>query len=327
MMHYHRKPTQIPMVFLIIFMLFSCTNKAQDGYFNDIAKQRAKGYSKARIKETPTVDTAQLMIDLRIISHDSLAGRLPGSAGSKIAQKYIIDRMQSLKIAAFEPSYLQEFRIKKDITAANIIGFIKGSKNPEKYIVLSAHYDHLGIINGKIYNGADDDGSGVCALLAMMDYFSKNKPATSLVFCFFDAEEKGLLGSNYFVSHAPMMLANIKLNINMDMIARNDKHDEIIAVGTAYNPELRTKLQPLLSMTNIALIFGFDQPGSKDGIEDWTQSSDHGSFHNKGIPFIYFGVVDHEDYHGPGDDFEKIDPVFYGAAVNLITKAIILLDQ
>ncbi|MBA2745335.1 MAG: M28 family peptidase, partial [Flavisolibacter sp.] len=256
-----------------ILVLSGCMTASQEKYFQDIENQRAKAYSKPKVNEKIIIDTAQLKKDLKIISHDSLEGRLPGSKGSLIARKYLTDRLQAAAIATFGNSYLQEFNFSRGTTefrAANVIGFIRGTKAPEKYIVLSAHYDHLGIKNGKIFNGADDDASGVCGLLAMADYFSKNKPGTSIIFCFFDAEEKGLKGSYHFVDNPPVKLENITLNVNLDMISRNDKHDELIAAGTYYHPELRKLLAPLQEISNIALIFGYDQRGSKSGIEDWT---------------------------------------------------------
>jgi len=304
-------------------MVTACAQN--NNYVSDVENQRKSEYSKKKISETLLIDATKLASDLRALSHDSLQGRLPGSQGSVMAQKYIIKRMQEFNVGNFNNSYLQKFPLGK-VEGSNIVGIIPGSKFPDSCIVISAHYDHLGIKNDKIYNGADDNASGVCGLLAMLEYFSKNKPENSLIFCFFDAEESGLKGAKHFVDNLPVKQSVVKMNMNLDMISRNDKHDEIIICGTNFNPQLRKALEPLSASTNAAIIFGYDRDFIGNKLEDWTSGSDHYVFHKKGIPFLYFGVEEHPDYHGPDDDFEKIDTKFYASVVNLITRAVIVFD-
>jgi Zn-dependent M28 family amino/carboxypeptidase len=143
-----------------------------------------------------------------------------------------------------------------------------------------------------------------------------------LIFVAFDAEEMGLQGSKYFVAHPPISIKNILININMDMIAHNDKN-ELYACGTYHFPELK---QFVFSKNKAPIIlFGHDDP--KLGHDDWTFQSDQGSFFEKKIPFLYFGVEDHKDYHKETDEYKNINEVFYLKSVAAILEIINHLDQ
>ena len=130
-------------------------------------------------------------------------------------------------------------------------------------------------------------------------------------------------GSAYFLANHPSAKENIVLNINMDMIAHNDSL-RLYASGTYHYPQLKPQLENLDSP--ITLLFGHDDPNNKDE-DDWTFSSDHRSFHKEKIPFVYFGVEDHKDYHKPTDTFENINQDFYYEAVKLITQVIENFDK
>ena len=176
----------------------------------------------------------------------------------------------------------------------------------------------MGIRNGEIYNGADDDASGTAALFAIANYFKNKSPKHTLVFAAVDAEEIGSPGCKYLVDNFPGGIENVILNVNMDMIAHNDSL-QLYASGLYHYPQLREPLDSIKSP--ITLLYGHDDPNDKE-LDDWTNSSDHRVFHNKGIPFIYFGVEDHKDYHKPTDTFENINQDFYLEAVKLIIQAI-----
>ena len=202
------------------------------------------------------------------------------------------------------------------LTGGNVVSIIKGKT--EKTIVISGHLDHLGIRNGEIYNGADDDASGTIALFAIADYFKKNPTKHTLVFAAVDGEEIGSPGCKYLVDNFPGGIENVILNVNMDMIAHNDSL-QLYASGLYHYPQLKKPLDNIKSP--ITLLYGHDDPNNKE-LDDWTNSSDHRVFHNKGIPFIYFGVEDHKDYHKSTDTFENINQDFYVEAVKLIIQAI-----
>ena len=202
------------------------------------------------------------------------------------------------------------------VVGGNVIGMIKGKS--DNVIVITGHHDHLGIRNGKIYNGADDDASGTAAVITIADYFKDKTPNHTLVFATVDAEEAGMHGSAYLVKNFPLGKENIVLNVNMDMIAHNDKN-ELYACGLFHYPQLKEPLTKVKS--SIDLLSGHDNPNDKT-MQNWTNSSDHRSFHKEKIPFIYFGVEDHKDYHKDTDTFENINQEFYVEAVKLIIQSI-----
>lgn len=262
-----------------------------------------------------------LIRNLELLSSSVMEGRKPGTKGHKMAQNHIIQHFKKAKLKAPNESYLEKFTMpSSEVKGENIVGIIPGSK--KKAIVISAHYDHLGKNDDQIYYGADDNASGTAALLYLAKYFQANPLEHTLIFTAFDAEESGLLGSKHFVSN---FQEDIAYNVNMDMIGRGDKK-EIYACGTAYNPVALSLINQLDSLySDIRIKTGHDQSGT--ALEDWTFSSDHGPFHRKGIPFLYFGVEDHPDYHRPSDTFDKINPAFYTSVVHMIADFIKLLDK
>lgn len=269
-------------------------------------------------------DAAKLLKDIETLSADDMEGRSADRPSMAKARDHVEKRF---KESGLQP-ITQEFEIKQRGTTeilrgVNFVGQIKGKK-ADKYIVITAHYDHVGIENGETYNGADDNASGTAALFAIAAYFKKHHPDHSLIFVAFDAEEKGLLGARHFVSNLPVKKEAILLNVNMDMISRNDKN-ELYAVGTFHYPKLKPAIEAAAKKSKIKLLTGHDDP--KLGRDDWTSQSDHAAFHREKIPFIYFGVEDHKDYHRPTDDFANIQPEFYVRAVETIIEAVRLVDK
>lgn len=271
-------------------------------------------------------DEIALLKHVKSLSSDAFEGRRTGTAGAIKAKKYIINQFHSLKVIPLGKSFEQPFSFTKKnkaFNAVNVLGRIKGTEYPKKYIVLSAHYDHEGIKNGKIFNGADDNASGISALFAFAEYFKKHPPKHSVILAAFDGEELGLQGSKYFVNHSIISSKDIMVNLNMDMISRSDKN-ELFAVGTSLNKNLEYLISKVKTSSKIKLIGGHD---GYDGLENWTNASDHASFHKKGIPFLYFGVEDHKDYHEPTDDYENIHPEFYIEAVTSIISVFEKIDS
>lgn len=272
----------------------------------------------------------QLLKDVETLSSDAYEGRKTGTKGGEMARTYLTGRLKEIGLKPHpgigNNSYEQSFEVKGRNGAAaipgkNLIAYIPGKS--EDVIVISAHYDHVGVIKDEIYNGADDNASGVAGLLQFAKYFAKNKPNNTLIFAIFDAEEMGLQGAKAFVEKPPVALEKIKLNINMDMISHNDK-GELYACGTFKYPELK----PYLVTTNPALklLLGHDDPKlGRDN--DWTNQSDQGAFNAKNIPFIYFGVEDHKDYHKATDEFKNINKTFFVDAANAIQEVIVNIDK
>jgi Zn-dependent M28 family amino/carboxypeptidase len=267
-------------------------------------------------------DSTKLIADLKYLSSDALAGRETGTPGNAKAMEFIIQELKNKGVTPYTKDFKQTFALNNQVNGTNILGEIPGKKKGT--IVLSAHYDHVGTRNNIVYNGTDDNASGVAALLAMIQYFKKNSPEHHLIFAFFDAEEKGLKGSDYFVNTLNPKKDNIVLNVNLDMVSRSEKNT-IYACGGYHYPQVKAILEKVKTPAGITLGFGYDDPILKRN--DWTSQSDHYNFHRKKIPFVYFGVEDHEDYHHPSDDFEKVNQVFYRKSVETILQSIIALDK
>jgi Zn-dependent M28 family amino/carboxypeptidase len=270
---------------------------------------------------SPGIAQSTLLNDVKYLSSDSMKGRKVGTPENHSAALFIAARFKSLNLKSYTKNYLDSFTYanrNEQINGANVLAYLPG--NTDSVIVISAHFDHVGIINGEIYNGADDNASGTAGLLYMAAYFSKHKPHHTLLFAAFDAEEEGLRGSRAFVEHSPVDLKKIIIDLNMDMISHNDK-GELYVCGTFRYPQLK---QYLVDYKSAKLLTGHDDP--KLGPDDWTDQSDQGSFNNKNIPFLYFGVEDHKDYHKPTDDFENINTEFFTDAAEAIKQTVIKID-
>jgi Zn-dependent M28 family amino/carboxypeptidase len=144
----------------------------------------------------------------------------------------------------------------------------------------------------------------------------------TLIFAAFDAEEEGLRGAKAFVKSRS--LERFALNVNLDMVSRSARR-EIFVAGTSHTPGLRATVEALQASTPVTIRFGHDRADPVS--DDWTLQSDHGAFHEAQIPFLYFGVEDHEDYHKPTDTFDRIDRQFFGDVAALVIDAVAALDR
>jgi len=276
--------------------------------------------------QTQLLQSGQLLKDIRILSADSLEGRLAGSQGSKMAQDYIISRFTAIGLQPYNNSYKQTFTFKdrknETIEGTNLVGYIPGKSG--KAIVITAHYDHIGVRNGEVYNGADDNASGVSALLAAATYFKNHKPQHTLIFVAPDAEEMGLQGANTFLENPPVPLQQIILNVNIDMLSINQK-GELYASGAFHYPFLKKYAEQVKPLKNAKLLLGHDNPD--EGHNDWTNQSDHFQFHKRKIPYLYFGVEDHEHYHKHTDEYKEVNTQFYPDAAALVIEFIRIVDK
>lgn len=267
-----------------------------------------------------------LLKHLKSLSSDAFEGRRTGTKGGIKAKQFVVNQFHALGVLPLVKNYEQPFSFYEGKTyykGVNVLGEIKGTHFPDKYIVISAHYDHEGIRNGEIYNGADDNASGVCALFSFAEYFQKYPPKYSVILAAFDAEEMNLQGSKYFIKSIIAQSSKLVLNINMDMVSRSDTNT-LFVVGTSHNARLKSIFNKYNLACDINLEAGHD---GHDGREDWTFASDHMHFFMENIPFLYFGVDDHEDYHMPTDTFENIQPKFYINAVKTIINYFEKIDD
>lgn len=208
------------------------------------------------------------------------------------------------------------------VPSENVVGWVEGidPQLKNEYIVVGAHYDHLGWggptsnYKGKkpmIHNGADDNASGVAALIELAKVIAQNPPKRSVVFVSFTGEELGLLGSNYFVNNSPIDLNKVSLMINLDMVGRL-KNNILYAIGTGSAEQLDGIISEL-DMNDSLSITKSESP---------IGSSDQTSFYIKQVPSIMFFTGVHQDYHRPTDDWDKINYEGMDKVVNFISKLI-----
>jgi hypothetical protein len=292
------------------------------------AHSRVNAYSATQAPPAAKVDVGALMTDVRTLSGAEFEGRRTGSEGNRRARMYVLRRFKEIGLEPVGGTHQQKFSFTprargsspqkpSEMQGTNLFGMVQGTAAPEQFVVVTAHYDHLGRRDGAVFPGADDNASGVAGMLAIASWFAGHKPERSLLFVAFDAEELGLQGARYFVKNPPVDLKKILTVVNLDMIARGDANT-LWASGTSYYPALKEPVVDAARGRGIKVEFGHDRPKT-DGevLDDWTNSSDHGPFHAAGIPFLYFGVEDHPDYHKPTDTADKIPRAFFAEAVSL----------
>ncbi len=280
--------------------------------------------------DDPRIDRDRLLHHLSVLAHDSMEGRRTGSPQNEQARQYLLQTLDELGLPEVNGDRKHSFQFTNNrdgqqYTGVNVLGMVQGTGAPDEFLVVTAHYDHLGVVDGEIFNGADDNGSGTAALLELARYFVEHPPEHSILFVFFDAEEMGLQGARAFINDPPVPLDQFLMNINLDMVSRNEA-DELYAVGTYHYPFLTPLVEEVAKGAALHLLRGHDAPDLPPG-DDWTMASDHGPFHERGVPFIYFGVEDHPGYHHPSDTFENITPDFYHRAAETILEFILVADR
>lgn len=280
----------------------------------------------------PGLDSVALMHDVFRLAADSMRGRLIGSPEGAKARDFLAARFDAVGLETLPPGRVHPVPV---IPSArlnvergwNVVGVIRGTVHPDRHVVVTAHYDHVGVgrpvAGDSIYNGADDNASGAAALAVLADHFRRHPPRHTLVFAALDGEERGMWGSRHFLDAPTVPLEQIVLNVNLDMVGRNDRN-ELYAAGPGKHPFLRPVVEAVARCAPLTLRLGHDLDGT--GRDDWTMQSDQGQFHRKGIPFVYFGVEDHPDYHQPSDHPERLMPGFYVNAVRTVAAFLARYD-
>lgn len=273
-----------------------------------------------------TITPSDLKTHLYIVAGDEMEGRNTGEPGQKKAGKYLIGEYKSNGISYpkgatdwYQPvpaSYMARAFSPKLNDSENIWAYIEGTEKPDEVLVISAHYDHVGMKNGEVYNGADDDGSGTVALLEIAEAFMQAKkeghgPKRSILFLHVTGEEHGLHGSRYYSDYPLFPIAKTIANLNIDMIGRrDDEHKDngnyVYIIGS---DRLSTELHNIneetnKKYTNLVLDYKYND---RNDPNQFYYRSDHYNFAKKGIPIIFYFNGVHDDYHMPGDDPEKIE--------------------
>lgn len=283
-------------------------------------------------------DSAVIHNDIAYLASDRLEGRLTGTPGNDSAAAYLAHRYATLRLRPGSPGYLQKFiaRSAADAHAGitngrptqNVVAILPGSDRrlAGQYIVIGAHFDHLGRdsqfaldpdAKNAIRNGADDNASGTAAVLQLARMLALAHPRRSVIFANFSGEEEGLLGSQWFVDHPPVALDSIIAMVNFDMVGRL-KDDKLLVYGTA----TATELSALLDSANVHSAIPLNVAGSGDGFG----SSDQSSFYAKNIPVLHFFTDLHNDYHRATDDIEKINSAGEARVVDLAFRVIESID-
>ena len=273
-----------------------------------------------------TIKAEELSKHLYIVAGDEMQGRNTGEPGQKKAGEYLISEYKKMGIS-FPPGatdfyqkvpseFMKRGFAPKLNDSENIWAFIKGSEKPDEVVVVSAHYDHVGVKNGEIYNGADDDGSGTVALIEIAKAFQKAKddgfgPKRSVLILHVTGEEHGLHGSRYYSENPLFPLAKTVADVNIDMVGRRDdfhkdSNNYVYLIGSDY---LSTDLFNICenvnkTFTNLTLDYKYND--RKDPNRFYYRS-DHYNFAKNGIPSVFLFNGTHADYHKPTDDVEKIE--------------------
>lgn len=297
----------------------SCSSTAQAPKQKDYAKADVEKYMKS-------ITPGDLKKHLYIVAGDEMQGRNTGEEGQKKAGKYLIEQYKKDGISYpkgatsfYQPvpsSFMMRPFSPKLGDSENIWAYIEGTEKPDEVLVISAHYDHVGMKNGEVYNGADDDGSGTVALLEIAQAFTQAKkdgygPKRSILFLHVTGEEHGLHGSRYYSENPLFPISNTIADLNIDMIGRRDDAHKnngnyVYVIGS---DRLSTDLHNInedanKKYTKLDLDYTFNDVNDPN---QFYYRSDHYNFAKKGIPIIFYFNGVHDDYHQPGDKPEKIE--------------------
>lgn len=274
-------------------------------------------------KYAEEIDTEDLKEHLYLLSSDVLQGRKTGEKGQKMAANYLTAYYKHLELHAPQeyPDYAQNIPAEylnnaSGNSSENVLAYILGSEFPEEVLVISGHYDHLGMKGEVVFNGADDNASGTSAIMEIAEAFQKaledgHRPKRSILFLHLTGEESGLYGSRYYVSHPVFKIENTVTNLNIDMIGRvdpknKDKPEYIYLIGS---DRLSEELHDLAENINkeyfgLKLDYTFNKENDPNR---FYYRSDHYNFAQKGVPVIFYFNGEHEDYHRSTDTPEKIN--------------------
>lgn len=282
-------------------------------------------------------DSARIAADVAQLASDAMEGRGTGTPGFDSASAYAARRYEALGLSRIGDSWFQPFTPQSAMVAAhggrapelrtrNVVAYLPGNDPALRgqVIVIGAHLDHLGRgangaldpeARGAIRNGADDNASGSAAVLELARLFAASPARRSLLFVHFSGEELGLLGSQYFVEHAPVPVDSMLVMLNFDMVGRL-RSDSLIVYGVATARELPAALDSANRGPGLAI----------RGIGDGFGPSDHSSFFAKNIPVLHFFTNLHEDYHRASDDAEKVNAAGIAKVVTLAERVVRAID-
>ncbi|MFA6334569.1 MAG: M28 family peptidase [Bacteroidales bacterium] len=280
-------------------------------------------YSQNLGRYTSEIDRNSLEGYLTFLADDITFGRGIGTTGHQIAGTMIREEFKKFGLIPFyDQTFTQSFYknlsdLKDTVIGRNIIGVVQAQYYSDQYLVVSAHYDHLGVLGGRIYNGADDNASGVAALLNLARLFSemravKEGPRINIIFAAFDGKESNMAGSEDFIRRLPIPEKNILCNINIDQIGSifappGADTNYVLVLGTNRYKDFRRKIDSANRINNLKMDVNYDFYGSPEFAEIFYKSSDQYSFVKKGIPSLLVTSGIHMHTYKPTDDFYFIN--------------------
>jgi len=298
---------------LLSFIMLSC----------GLGKSGKDASDSVKEKYASQINSDDLKEHLYLLSSDILEGRKTGEKRQEMAVNYFTAYYEHLGLSAHHtyPDYTQHipqeyFENKSDGSSENVLAYIKGSEFPNEVVVISAHYDHLGMKEDEVYNGADDNASGSSALLELAQSFQLAKkqgkgPKRSILFLHLTGEEIGLYGSKFYIENPIFSLDSTIVDLNIDMVGRVDAEhfdnkEYIYLIGSN---RLSQDLHKLSEKTNkkythLKLDYTFNE---LDDPYNYYKRSDHYNFAKENIPVIFYFNGSHADYHRTTDTADKID--------------------
>ncbi|MFT6899783.1 MAG: Zn-dependent M28 family amino/carboxypeptidase [Paraglaciecola sp.] len=284
------------------------------------------------------LDATLLWQDISALADDHMQGRKTASQGAELARLYISRRYQQIGLQAFptlaepsEPAYISSFKVTRgwsEVGGSNVLGWLGGRKYQDRYIVVTAHYDHLGKSTRGIFNGADDNASGVAAMLGIAQYMAQYGSQYSIIFVATDAEEKGLFGAKGFLAKPPVPLGSIIANLNLDMLGEGGRRGRLYVTPSRGETAWEEMIQGVIASGNSCLVKGHrsNRRHLQHQNINWRKSSDHAAFASKNIPYLFVGVADHSRYHSENDTTDRIKPVFFTYAAQTALTLLLKLD-
>ncbi|GLS82318.1 M28 family peptidase [Paraferrimonas haliotis] len=261
------------------------------------------------------LDTQQLLEDATQLSDIEMSGREPDTDGSHKAAGYIEKRLKQTGVEPWLGSYRQPFIESGpfvDKTLQNLVGYLPATETTSRYVVVIAHYDHLGQRGFKTFYGADDNASGVAAMLALAEQAAQTpKRSRHLIFVASDGEESGLLGAKHFAQTTQDL--SIDLVLNLDMLGRNDGYRKLV-VSPSNHPQVKQQLQQLQARSYGCYRIGHPQDRRQLQRIDYSRSSDQHAFKPYNRPWIFVGGNQHSDWHTQYDTVERFNLDYFNLA-------------
>jgi Zn-dependent M28 family amino/carboxypeptidase len=273
-------------------------------------------------------DKAQMVKDLQRLTSREFQGRKTNTQGAQLTQDFLVARFKALELAPWQGSYRAPFDnslLFSTRSGVNIIGVLPAKTPSKRWRIITAHYDHLGNQGRHYYPGADDNASGVTALLSIASQWQRQPlDEVNLMLVATDAEEPGLYGAFGLVEQLTKIVdMKIELALNLDMIGHPSRPQAIYMEGEQNLTSFETVEKQLAEHSQLCLKVNRTRARGSSALNvDWLRASDHYAFHKAGIPWLYLGVPPHKQYHTVDDTLDTLNLDFLAATTELAMQLI-----